>query len=166
MCLATYALGKKITLLAISAITVKLGQLFRVIGERLKFVLAPRAGSRFNFGRRPDGEGKIMKLLDLDPHWITFGYLPPEDAGKRLYIGIRFNCPHCLTQRLAVMFTPPIDDNVLWKYATWDHYADVISQEGKWNRTGETFETLTLKPSINTEFHGHWHGFIENGEIK
>jgi hypothetical protein len=30
---------------------------------------------------------------------------------------------------------------------------------------GDTFETLSLFPSINVEDEGHWHGFISNGEV-
>jgi hypothetical protein len=32
-----------------------------------------------------------------------------------------------------------------------------------WQRTGETFETLTLTPSVDCSAWGHWHGFITNG---
>ncbi len=37
-----------------------------------------------------------------------------------------------------------------------------------WQRTGDTFETLTLTPSVDAASHGvgHWHGFITNGEIR
>jgi hypothetical protein len=31
---------------------------------------------------------------------------------------------------------------------------------------GETFDTLTIEPSIGFEGIGHWHGHITNGEIK
>ncbi len=37
-----------------------------------------------------------------------------------------------------------------------------------WKRgSGDTFETLTLTPSIdaNVDIAGHWHGFITNGEV-
>jgi hypothetical protein len=34
-----------------------------------------------------------------------------------------------------------------------------------WNRTGDTFETMTLTPSIDGSGVGHWHGFITNGEV-
>lgn len=33
-----------------------------------------------------------------------------------------------------------------------------------WKRTGETFETLTLEPSI-MQPRGCWHGHIKNGEV-
>jgi hypothetical protein len=81
-------------------------------------------------------------------------------------MGLTFLCPHCKEQRLGVQFypwivNPPLTLEMLTKPA--DPFAD-----GKmWHRTGgETFETLTLLPSVNVEFYGHWHGVIESGEIK
>jgi hypothetical protein len=35
-----------------------------------------------------------------------------------------------------------------------------------WQRAGDTFDTLTLSPSIDASKHGHWHGFIQGGEIR
>jgi hypothetical protein len=83
--------------------------------------------------------------------------------------GITFQCPHCKTQRLGVLFTPPIDANGgLEKNVCWFHG---LPKEGPfWKRTGDTFEDITLCPSINAnsriDVPGHWHGFIENGEVK
>jgi len=34
-----------------------------------------------------------------------------------------------------------------------------------WQRTGETFEDMTLSPSIDASNSGHWHGHITNGEV-
>lgn len=34
-----------------------------------------------------------------------------------------------------------------------------------WERTGDTFDTLTLKPSIQRVGGCAWHGFITNGEV-
>ena len=35
----------------------------------------------------------------------------------------------------------------------------------RWNRTGESFESLTLAPSIRRLDNCGWHGFITNGEV-
>lgn len=105
-----------------------------------------------------------MRLSELDPRWITGIRANHENYGdRRGHIGLSFLCPHCRTQRLAVFFDPPIDDGVLWEFSTWPSLT-----EGKsvWGRTGESFETLTLTPSINADASGHWHGFITNGEIR
>jgi hypothetical protein len=80
--------------------------------------------------------------------------------------GLTFLCPHCRTQRLGVQFDPPIDpQGWLAKGINWPKAQHV------WTRTGDTFETLTLTPSIDASgsgiaFDGHWHGFIRNGAIE
>jgi hypothetical protein len=56
---------------------------------------------------------------------------------------VSFLCPHCRTQRLSV----PVG-------------------AGGWQASGETFDTLTLTPSVDVGGFGHWHGFITNGEIQ
>lgn len=38
-----------------------------------------------------------------------------------------------------------------------------VSYKVTWERDGETFETLTLRPSI--DYKGHWHGFVTNEEV-
>ncbi len=41
-------------------------------------------------------------------------------------------------------------------------------QHAHWQRTGETFDTLTLTPSIHSRKEKGgcgWHGFITNGEV-
>jgi uncharacterized protein DUF6527 len=101
-----------------------------------------------------------MKLTDLNPRWVTFlshpadGIIPPRS-------GVSFDCPHCRAQRLVVKFLPILDpQNIL-------SLIDAPPMEGnEWKREGDTFETLTLSPSVDASFHGHWHGFIENGEIR
>lgn len=104
-----------------------------------------------------------MKLTDLHPKWITlYGSTVP------LYIGITFRCPHCPdgergeTCYLAVYFTNPVDpDNWLPRITPLGKLADNV-----WNRVGESFENLTLTPSIDASKVGHWHGFITNGEVR
>lgn len=55
--------------------------------------------------------------------------------------GISFDCPCCRTQRLVVTFP-------------------------KWTRDGDNFDTLTISPSVDASATGHWHGFIQGGQIK
>jgi hypothetical protein len=112
-----------------------------------------------------------MKLADLEPHWsldadIVIGGVNEHFEG-RLGMGITFACPHCVAlhpselnrggpvQFLGVWFANPIDGKT-------------PSDNAKhlWQRTGDSFETLTLSPSIDVSADGHWHGFIQNGEIR
>lgn len=101
-----------------------------------------------------------MRLVDLDPHWLVSrdanGYEQP--GGRR--IGITFLCPcGCRgtdrERRLWATFKNPIDGGEA--EPDWPVY---------WQRSGETFEDLTLSPSIDASRFGHWHGFITNGEVR
>ncbi len=90
-----------------------------------------------------------MKLTELDPVWIT------EDGRERM--GLTFLCPCCVgterERRLFAMFRNPVDGGP----GEEDHPS--------WQREGDTFETLTLSPSIDASSSGHWHGFVRNGEL-
>ncbi len=99
-----------------------------------------------------------MRLINLNPRW--WGWV---ENGIGAHCGITFLCPHCHAtgQRLGIAFTNPISvggfdvSKMAWPGGQ-AHY---------WNREGETFDTLTLRPSINAEIVGHWHGHIVNGEV-
>lgn len=101
-----------------------------------------------------------MRLLELDPHWMK-GYF---DGPERHGMGITFDCPHCPAgkrTRLGVAFVNPVDGGAPMPL-------DPTGKNGwrfLWRRTGDTFETLTLTPSIDASAQGHWHGFISNGDV-
>lgn len=108
-----------------------------------------------------------MKLTELNPKWIGPAWGQHGDPGLPAGIisGIRFDCPHCRVQRLAVMFEPPIDPTNYLKIPLGK-----LDGVNVWHREGDTFETLSLSPSIDTvgavHTEGHWHGFITNGEVQ
>lgn len=97
-----------------------------------------------------------MKLTELEPHWI--GIYGEDSAGnhiaKRTKLGVTFRCPDAgCDQRLGVLFANPPDG--------------LPSLPGRaWQRTGDTFDTLTLTPSVDVSACGHWHGFITNGDVR
>lgn len=113
-----------------------------------------------------------MRLTDLNPRWCSFG----ENRDK---MGVTFDCPHCaanpaarepfVISRLAIFFDVPIDGGPAWAgqahkvetHGLPDHHVGEIL----WHREGDTFETLTLTPSVDASKFGHWHGFIRNGAI-
>jgi hypothetical protein len=86
------------------------------------------------------------------------------------YIGVSFLCPHCdhtdcpecgahRGKRLAVRFWPPIDPG------SWEPRVTPIPHVGFHTRvSGDTFEALTLSPSVGLD--PHWHGHIVNGVLK
>lgn len=97
----------------------------------------------------------------MNPRWaidadIVIGGHSVHDENRH-GMAISFDCPCCRTTRLAIFFANPIDG----KAPTDDRDAEHL-----WTRTGETFETLSLSPSIDASKYGHWHGRITNGEIR
>lgn len=111
-----------------------------------------------------------MKLIILAPRWCVGAFRDPATKtttmpapAKRHGMGITFLCPVHLDHRLAVFFSNPIDGGTA-----------VEGREFLWRRKGDTFEALTLGPSIDASKHTHghevqtrcWHGTIENGEIR
>ena len=107
-----------------------------------------------------------MKLTELNPKWVTLSRW--SDNEHPFYIGITFDCPHCIKQRLAVSFYPPV--NPTHENFPFEWRKEFTPFQPVWDRRGETFDTLTLTPSVDTsrpgiEMEGHWHGHIKNGEI-
>ena len=112
-----------------------------------------------------------MKLTDLNPRWVGAGgegiYLSTQDyelgicAPEREGVGIIFDCPcgdRVEHHQCCIEFKNPLDGGEC-------HNPRGVT----WNRTGDTFETLTLTPSIlrSKEKGGcGWHGWITNGDIR
>lgn len=109
-----------------------------------------------------------MILAELKPKWIV----PSQwaEASPPFYIGLSFLCPHCERspcptcgyqrgKRLFVLFWPPIDPaSAMGRLFTWEKSGTPHERI-----RGESFETLTLSPSIGFESIGHWHGSIVDG---
>jgi hypothetical protein len=87
-----------------------------------------------------------MRLVSLEPRWIS--------RDGRVGLGVSFLCPRCKAQRLFVAFETPLDGGA------------PLDESRKWQRTGDTFDTLTLTPSIDASQSGHWHGWVEAGEVR
>lgn len=100
-----------------------------------------------------------MRLTELNPRWavdadIVLGGQSVHDEDRH-GMAVSFDCPCCAGKtRLAVFFSNPIDGKA-------------PSDDGHklWTRSGDAFETLTLSPSVDASAHGHWHGFIKDGEV-
>jgi hypothetical protein len=102
-----------------------------------------------------------VKLTDLNPSFIgaggpgistrtAAGELEPVPA--RHGVGLSLDCPCGCGVGCYVPFANPLDGGPQY------------DAQG-WQRTGDTFETLTLSPSIQRLSGCKWHGFIRNGEI-
>lgn len=99
-----------------------------------------------------------MRLAELDPRWTHW-------HGRTERIGVSFECPvhrgTAAAHRVEVPFRNPLDGG---KAVTRNHL---------WDRTGETFDELTLSPSVNYQVYDNgaprdpacWHGFVRGGEV-
>ena len=99
-----------------------------------------------------------MKLTDLNPRWVGIHNWSSESVFR---IGLSFDSP-TTCKRLAVLFTPAIDPDALAAKYQWGEF---FLTEKKWARTGDTFETLTLTPSLDFSAAGEWHGTITSGNL-
>lgn len=102
-----------------------------------------------------------MRLVDLDPRWVDNGGDDVTDGADkpvplRKGVALAFNCPCGCKDDVAIHITNPLDGG------------PKLMHDGfpTWERTGEDFESLTLRPSILRMGGCGWHGFITNGEIQ
>jgi len=103
-----------------------------------------------------------MRLTDLNPGFVGHGgpgilTKDRQPIPFRHGVGIIFDCPCGCDQPCYVDFKNPMDGG------------PTVGERGPfWQRTGETFETLSLAPSIlRAKAKGGcgWHGFIRDGEV-
>ena len=113
--------------------------------RKAKKLASPDSGA----GRRGFDMAEVKtepkRLLDLNPTWDKIeGY-----EGKYL----TWDCPcgeKCRWARIPIPITNPIDGS------------DPVGA-CHWERIGEDFASISLKPSIHHR--GHWHGFLTNGMV-
>jgi hypothetical protein len=104
-----------------------------------------------------------VKFSDLNPCFVDVGGegITDKDGNpipERTGIGVTFDCPCGCTVRGYVGFENPIDGGP----------PRASKGEPLWHRDGDTFDTLTLRPSIlRSKSKGAcgWHGFITGGLV-
>lgn len=98
-----------------------------------------------------------MRLTDLNPQWKTW-------SGRSERIEVCFDCPRCCGEKAHRVFVPfanPLDGG------------KPVTRQHLWQRTGDTFDTLTLTPSVDYTKYDNgtlrdpncWHGHVTNGEV-
>jgi hypothetical protein len=126
-----------------------------------------------------------MKLTELEPEWVNYAGThshrrfsdthshvdygegqdwanPPwssEDIAKAQ--GIMFLCPTCFKKNNGPVGT----ESVLCWFKDRGVPDDELPGPGRWQVSGSSFDDLSLSPSVNVD-HEHWHGWVQNGEIK
>lgn len=100
-----------------------------------------------------------MRLSDLEPYFLGAGgpgvFRNGQPVAPREGVGLTFNCPCGCDRLMYVAFTNPMDGG----------QPHINPGEPTWQREGDTFDTLTLSPSILRLEGCKWHGFIRNGEV-
>jgi hypothetical protein len=116
-----------------------------------------------------------VRLAELRPRWLA----EPGRVGQ----GIVFDCPCCVgtarALRLGIVFGNPVDGGeplphfnspgisrcaaALWNESDGSIGEPIAPPGTHWQRTGSTFEDLTLSPSVDYGSARHWHGFLTNG---
>jgi hypothetical protein len=118
-----------------------------------------------------------LRLAELNPRWFA-------EEGRHGQ-GVLFDCPSCRLGRcagkpcrLAVAFAPPLDGGTPFPIKKMETLFEALKDpDGEWpgnvvppgvvwGRTGDTFEALTLSPSVDASAAGHWHGFVQNGDVQ
>lgn len=101
-----------------------------------------------------------MRLVDLDPRWYSAG-------GDHSRHGITFDCPCCVgTDRATRLAIATHVDGTNFDPEP-DRPQTFAAGETVWAITGGTeFADISLSPSIDASKHGHWHGFVRNGEVQ
>jgi len=101
-----------------------------------------------------------MNLTDCHPRWET---IPNWSSPSLFAVGLIFTCPVC---RYPVLchFKPSLDPDGLQAKYEWP---DFPAQDGgsQWARSGDSFETLSLAPSINNDRAGCGHWTLANGQL-
>lgn len=113
----------------------------------------------------------MARLTDYEPHWIN---LPQAAPGVKFYVGVSFinpngergPCPACghnRDKRIAFSFWPPIDPDNILPMMDPDSMA-TFSARFHTRVSGETFDTLTILPSIGLD--PYWHGHLTAGALE
>lgn len=103
-----------------------------------------------------------MKLTDLNPQWVGAGGAGITDGNgnpvpERRGLGITFDCPCGCDRGVFIPFANPLDGG-----APWDPDEP---RRARWQRTGDTFDALTLTPSIQRLDGCRWHGWLQDGRL-
>lgn len=81
----------------------------------------------------------------------------------RFGTALMLDCPCGCGCKIVVPFKNPLDGGAPDPPDAW---GDKLTD--RWERIGEQFETLTLRPSVhvkNSDDKTHWHGFITDGVV-
>lgn len=104
---------------------------------------------------------RLERLADAEPSFYCYApnrELNPNAGPDRSGLGVVFDCPIHDDCWISVPFANPLDGAGAFE-----------SNVKGWHRIGDTFENLTLSPSIKVlggKDGCEWHGFIRDGRFE
>lgn len=114
------------------------------------------------------GQGVVFLCPHCRKTWIAVPFNPPLDGGSPFDVGggqsLRIRS---LWEILYGDVLAKAERGTVRPGAVLPVGAAVIPPGVVWTRvSGETFDTLTLSPSVDASRAGCWHGFLQNGEVR
>lgn len=124
-----------------------------------------------------------LRLTDLEPEWVydynvvSHRHRRASDAHCTIHTGeqaldahtlsvenaqgVMFLCPACFVKNSGPVGT----ESILCWFQGRGVPADAFPRPGRWTASGTSFDDLSLSPSVNVN-NEHWHGWVQNGEVK
>jgi hypothetical protein len=97
------------------------------------------------------------RLIELNPSWVAAGGPGIKDTdGHPVPVGLTFDCPCGCEARCYLPLANPLDGGP-------PHDPD--RSHPHWDRTGDAFDSLTIRPSIQRTSGCRTHFHITNGLI-
>lgn len=106
-----------------------------------------------------------MKLLDLEPQWLVPGkvFIFRSPSGKGDWILCK-NIPMTIHEQINLVANFTGDGDA---FAYRDRPCVPMREGTCWTfDNADSFETISVTPSIDASASGNWHGFIKNGAIQ
>lgn len=108
-----------------------------------------------------------VKLVELEPKWLM-------RDGVRVGLVFRCPCQKCTPQKFDWLscYCVPMSNlrqqyELLKTVIPQEQLQDVVpvKRDFAWSFVGDSFETLSIAPSIDASASGNWHGHITKGAI-
>lgn len=101
-----------------------------------------------------------MRLIELEPRHFVRGDNPSP-------VGITFDCPCCVGKENGTRLAIALHEDGTNFDPDPSNPQQFEAGETVWTIVGgDSFDNLSLSPSVDASKAGHWHGRITNGEIR